>query len=206
MNKFEKAQKKKQTEQLREKVKSLQQSRDDLIARVTELQGKLAAMTKDVEQAVDLADFYETQGADNARLADLLKAVLLTLAQKGVLLDNAVDLPRALEVWLDMLKQKYIDPAELCRLNKIELQEQPEQVKAEDETVLLERLEFINYHGEPYCIECAKKEDLPLEGRFSEPILPGQEWGYFPQCCKCGKEFTKVTVVEMKKEGEPDGK
>ena len=80
-SKFEKTQQKTQLQQLREKVKNLDQSRTDLIVRATELQGKLNAYKNDVEQALELASFYEKQALENEKLAGLFKQILTALAE-----------------------------------------------------------------------------------------------------------------------------
>jgi len=87
--------------QLRAKVKSLKQSRDDLIARVTELQGKLAAMSTEVEQAVDLAEFYEQQQLESQVVATLAEQCLTKLAERGIALVNAGDLPLLVAALVD---------------------------------------------------------------------------------------------------------
>ena len=127
--------------QLRNKVKSLRQSREDLIARVTELQGKLAGMATEIEQAVDLAGFYETQALENERLAGLIKQSLVVLVEFALSVTNAGELPERVKQLASFYRKKMPlpnpplvdDGATDCKCAI------PEQVSAEDETAIFEQ-------------------------------------------------------------------
>jgi predicted nuclease with TOPRIM domain len=154
LSKFQSSQMKGQLEQLREKVASLKLSRDDLIARATDLQGKLNAMKNEVNQAIDLADFYEKQGLENERLADLLKIFI------GVMIQSGIDVPdagkasdtvhnafRLLKVARSCIRDFYAlnkaqsEPMLLEAINQLfslEQKKRPKQVSAEDEDAILD--------------------------------------------------------------------
>lgn len=146
--------------QLRDKVKSLKMSRDDLIARATELQGKLNGYKTEVEQALDLASFYEKQALENERLADLLKIFIGVMIQAGIDVPDAGKAPDIVHNALRLLKAARSCIQDLYALNeaqsepmlleaidkifnlkkpKIEVTDlKSEQVTAEDETAIFE--------------------------------------------------------------------
>jgi len=172
---------------LRESVKSLKTSRTDLIARVTELQGQLNAYKNDVQAAVDLAEFYETQSLENEKLADLLKIFIGTMIEAGIDVPDAGKAADTMHNALRLLKAARTCVQSLHALKG----EQPEQM-------LLEAIDQLFSLEKPK-VEMTDLKDEPGKERVIQTVSLDEDSPIDPEKCKPQDE----TAI-LEKEGEAD--